>query len=190
MAKIMTVLGPIEPAELGFTLPHEHVLVDFGGAQTAGSDRYDCDDVIEKMTPLLTEVYKLGARGFVDCSPMYLARDVEILCTLARKTGLNIITNTGQYKEPFLPRRTFEISAEELAGAVVEALQAWVQPSKGAAATGLGIAVPGLVDRNEGRVLCAPNLKGLDDFAVGAALQEATGLPVALDNDANAAGLA
>jgi len=81
-------------------------------------------------------------------------------------------------------------SAEELAGAVVEALQAWVQPSKGAAATGLGIAVPGLVDRNEGRVLCAPNLKVLNDFAVGAALQEATGLPVALDNDANAAGLA
>jgi predicted metal-dependent phosphotriesterase family hydrolase len=29
---IVRVLGPIDLARLGFTLPHEHVMVDFGGA--------------------------------------------------------------------------------------------------------------------------------------------------------------
>ena len=45
---------------------------------------------------------------------MYLARDVEVLKTLSEETGLQILTNTGQYKEPFLPARTFEITSEEL----------------------------------------------------------------------------
>ena len=115
MATIMTVVGPIESDELGFTLPHEHVLVDFDGAETATPDRYDNDEVIEKMVPYLSEIYDLGVRGFVDCSPMYLARDVGILHSLSERTGLHIITNTGQYKEPFLPPTTFDLSADELA---------------------------------------------------------------------------
>jgi len=31
--KIMTVLGPIAPEQLGVTLPHEHAVVDFLGAE-------------------------------------------------------------------------------------------------------------------------------------------------------------
>ena len=115
MPVVMTVLGPIDSTELGFTLPHEHVLVDFGGAEIAGPDRYNSSEVVQKMEPYLTEIYKAGVRGFVDCSPMFLARDVAILRTLSERTGLHILTNTGQYKEPFLPRRTFELSAEGLA---------------------------------------------------------------------------
>jgi phosphotriesterase-related protein len=111
----MTVTGPVEPGELGFTLPHEHVLVDFGGADVAGPGRYDRGEVARTMRPYLEEVRQQGITGFVDCSPMYLARDVRILRTLAELTGLHIITNTGQYKEPFLPPRTFQITAEELA---------------------------------------------------------------------------
>jgi predicted metal-dependent phosphotriesterase family hydrolase len=115
MPTIMTVRGPIDSSDLGFTLPHEHVLVDFGGAQSASPDRYDRDDVVLKMLPNLNRIREAGVRGFVDCSPMYLARDVEVLSRLAEATGLHIITNTGQYKEPYLPPQTFELSAEELA---------------------------------------------------------------------------
>ena len=31
--RVMTVRGPIPPGEMGPTLPHEHVLVDFVGAK-------------------------------------------------------------------------------------------------------------------------------------------------------------
>jgi hypothetical protein len=39
--KIVTVRGPILPDKLGFTLPHEHILVDFIGADKVSPDRYD-----------------------------------------------------------------------------------------------------------------------------------------------------
>ena len=112
----MTVNGPIEDTDTGVILPHEHVIVDFGGAETASPDRYDADEVVALMTPYMQEIFDLGVRTFVDCSPMYLARDPMILKRISDATGMHIITNTGQYKEPFLPRRTFEITAEELAG--------------------------------------------------------------------------
>lgn len=81
-------------------------------------------------------------------------------------------------------------SPDELLAAVQSAIQPWLQPARGVGATALGVAVPGLVDRAAGRVLCAPNLMELDDFAIVGALQQATGLRVELDNDAHAAGLA
>jgi predicted metal-dependent phosphotriesterase family hydrolase len=42
---IYTVRGPVTGSELGFTLPHEHIMVDFGGAATAGKHRYDSGNV-------------------------------------------------------------------------------------------------------------------------------------------------
>jgi phosphotriesterase-related protein len=115
MGRIMTVRGEIDSSELGLTLPHEHVLVDFGGAETAGQHRYDADEVVAVMRPYLAELKDEGVTGFVDCSPMYLARDPRVLLRLSEATGLHILTNTGQYKEPFLPAETFILSPEKLA---------------------------------------------------------------------------
>ena len=39
--RIETVIGPINPAWLGLTLMHEHVLVDFIGATEVSASRYD-----------------------------------------------------------------------------------------------------------------------------------------------------
>ena len=118
--KIMTVRGPIEQSEMGLTLPHEHIIVDFAGAEHAGRHRYDPADVVRTMRPLLEEVRALGVRSFVECTPMYLARDVEIFRELSDLTGLQIVTNTGQYKEPFLPAKTFRLDAEALAAEWIE----------------------------------------------------------------------
>lgn len=112
---IMTVNGPIDPGDFGFVLPHEHVLVDFGGAATAGPHRYNRDEVVARMEPFLLDAYAEGVRGFVDCSPMYLARDVHVLRELSQRTGLHIVTNTGMYKEPFLPEYALSAPAEQLA---------------------------------------------------------------------------
>ncbi len=115
MARIMTVQGEIDAADLGFTLPHEHILVDFGGAETASADRYDREEVVRTMRPYVEEIAAAGVRSFVDCSPMYLARDVRVLRALSEQTGMQFITNTGQYKEPYLPEETFDITAQALA---------------------------------------------------------------------------
>ena len=46
MSTVHTVSGPIDSDTIGLTLPHEHVLVDFVGAEESGPDRYDRDDVV------------------------------------------------------------------------------------------------------------------------------------------------
>ena len=53
-----------------------------------------------------------------------------------------------------------------------------------------GITAPGPLDPERGVVLSPPNLRGWRDVPVAAQLREALGVPVFLENDANAAALA
>jgi glucokinase len=53
----------------------------------------------------------------------------------------------------------------------------------------VSVAVPGTVNVSEGLVMTAPNLKSLDDFALGPALSKELGRPVTIENDANAAAV-
>ena len=120
---VMTVLGPVIADEIGLTLPHEHILVDFISADEVKPGRYDSAEVRMIMLPYLEEIKDRGVQTFVECTPMYLARDPMILRALAEDTGLNILTNTGQYKEPHLPAETFEISAEALAESWIDEVE-------------------------------------------------------------------
>lgn len=117
-ASIMTVLGLISASELGKTLAHEHLMVDFIGADKTGPHRYDPDAVVERMRPFLQEVKERGFSGFVDCTPAYLARDPEVLRRLAELTGVHLLTNTGYYGaagDKYVPAHAFEESADQLA---------------------------------------------------------------------------
>ncbi len=55
------------------------------------------------------------------------------------------------------------------------------------AAVGLGVA--GKIDRAAGTVVFSPNLRALDGFPIARRLENAIGLPVILENDANVFGL-
>ena len=112
---VQTITGNVDVEDVGLTLPHEHILVDFIGADQSGSHRYERNEVVRCMRPSLDEIVALGVRTFVECTPMYLARDVHVLRALSKATSLRIVTNTGQYKEPFLPRETLEATPEKLA---------------------------------------------------------------------------
>ena len=59
--KILTVRGPINPDELGATLPHEHVMVDFIGADKTGPQRYDPDEVYNRFYGMYTDVSGPGS---------------------------------------------------------------------------------------------------------------------------------
>ena len=94
---VMTVLGPIVSGEMGTTLSHEHVLVDFIGAEKVDRDRYDADEVFKIALPHLSRVRKQGVRTLVECTPSYLGRDPALLRRLAEASGLHLLTNTGYY---------------------------------------------------------------------------------------------
>src|SRR5688500_1922553 len=89
-ATVQTVLGPVAAADLGLALVHEHVLVDFIGADRVRADRYRADDVFRVALPFLSEAKRLGLRTLVDCTPAYLGRDPVLLRRLAESTGVHI----------------------------------------------------------------------------------------------------
>jgi phosphotriesterase-related protein len=129
--KVMTVLGPISPGLLGSALSHEHVLVDFIGADRISRTRYDANEAYDVALPYLQRVKALGCRGFVECTPAYLGRDPRLLERLAKATGLHILTNTGYYgaaKDQFVPRHAYEESADLLANRWVKE---WVDGIEG-----------------------------------------------------------
>src|SRR3989475_8913292 len=67
----VTVLGPIAPERLGRTLIHEHVMVDFIGADAMRPGRYDPEEVSLKALPHLRQVKSAGCDTLVDCTPAY-----------------------------------------------------------------------------------------------------------------------
>lgn len=94
---IMTVNGREHPGKMGMTLTHEHILVDFIGADSTGYFRWNRDSVVKKAIPFLLDARNHGVRTLIDCTPAYLGRDPVVLKELSRKTGISIITNTGYY---------------------------------------------------------------------------------------------
>ena len=116
---INTVRGPLPSEKLGITLMHEHVLVDFVGADKVSRDRYDPEEVFSVALPFMKELYALGCRTMVECTPAYLGRDPALLRRLSKATGLNIVTNTGYYgaaNDKFIPQHAFHETPEQLAG--------------------------------------------------------------------------
>jgi phosphotriesterase-related protein len=114
----MSVTGQIFASQLGMTLPHEHVMVDFIGAAEAGPHRYDRDEVFAAVLPHLQKIRDLGCRSLIECTPAYLARDPQLLARLSRASGVQILTNTGYYgarDDQHLPPHAFTESAAQLA---------------------------------------------------------------------------
>ncbi|MDO8966197.1 phosphotriesterase [Algoriphagus sp.] len=112
-----TVTGPISVDSLGLTLIHEHMLVDFIGADSINSDRWHRDSVVSKVLPYLLAVKKHGVKTILDCTPSFLAKDPLLLKELSEKSGIQILTNTGYYGAvggKYLPEHAYSESAEEL----------------------------------------------------------------------------
>lgn len=117
-SKIITVTGEIPASAVGKTLHHEHLLVDFIGADSTGYHRWNRDSVIEKVLPYLLDIKALGYKTLVECTPAYIGRDPLLLKILSEKSGIQIITNTGYYSAvggKFIPKHGFEETAQQLA---------------------------------------------------------------------------
>lgn len=115
---IETVTGPLGADQLGLTLMHEHVLVDFVGADQVSPSRYDRDEAFSVALPHLQHAHALGCRTLVECTPAYLGRDPLLLKRLSEASGVRLVTNTGYYgaaKDKHLPAHAFSERDEELA---------------------------------------------------------------------------
>ncbi len=94
------------------------MLVDFIGADSVNSDRWNRDSVVRKVLPYLLAVKKHGVKTILDCTPSFLAKDPLLLKELSEKSGIRILTNTGYYGAvggKYLPAHAYTESAEQLA---------------------------------------------------------------------------
>src|SRR2546425_1007032 len=99
--RVMTVLGPVAPEELGVTMMHEHILIQL---RTLDGILNDVDLAIDE----LRHYREAGGRTLVDVTSIGLGRDVAALVRTARETGLYVIAPTGYYTEPYYPRFVYE----------------------------------------------------------------------------------
>jgi len=129
---IMTVLGPIPASAMGITLSHEHILVDFIGADSTAYHRWEKQEVVNKVSPYLEEIQEYQVSTLMECTPAYLGRDPLLLKTLSKNTGMHLVTNTGYYgahDNLFIPTKFYELTAEELSSIWVDEFENGIEGS-------------------------------------------------------------
>ena len=102
MTTINSVLGPLDTADLGFTLSHEHVIVTSAGIQYVYPEFIDRAGSIERGIADLRTAYSEGLRTIIDVSTIDLGRDIRLLEQVSRESGVNIICATGTWRD--IPR--------------------------------------------------------------------------------------
>jgi predicted metal-dependent phosphotriesterase family hydrolase len=124
---VQTVLGAIDPADLGFTLPHEHTAI----ALWHVPNRWDyweltADEPV--ITAELARFSEAGGSGLVDLTVPGVGRDPAWLVRLAHASGLHLVIGCGWYRDAYYPaearidRRTVDSLADELVREIEEGI--------------------------------------------------------------------
>ena len=98
MPQVHTARGPVDTAELGVTLMHEHIFVltpdvQQNYPQEWGSEQDRIDDAVRR----LDEVASLGVTTIVDPTVVGLGRYIPRIAKVAERVDLNIVVATGLY---------------------------------------------------------------------------------------------
>jgi predicted metal-dependent phosphotriesterase family hydrolase len=99
---VQTVLGPIDPADLGFTLPHEHTQI----ALWHIPNRWDYWQLTRDEPVILAELARYRAAGggsLADLTLPGVGRDPMWLAGLARASGLHLVMGGGWYRSAYYP---------------------------------------------------------------------------------------
>ena len=144
--KVLTVLGPIEPAKVGITTTHEHLLIDFSvvftepkeasgrklmdekvALENLGWVRYNWTSNRDNLQLLNEDVatweaqqyFNAGGSTIVDVTSVGLARDPQALARIARATGLNIVMGAGNYVHMTHAPELDDLTVEQIAGQII-----------------------------------------------------------------------
>jgi phosphotriesterase-related protein len=156
MGRARSVLGEVDPAELGVTLMHEHLLFDFRAAHSPPVDATpgglaaapvrigilgelsqdpfaSLDNCVQRDVGVAAEEVSAfrwaGGQTVVDLSTVETGRDPRALQTLARQTGLTVIMGAGHYIARFHDPRMGQRPQRELTDEIVRDLEVGVDDS-------------------------------------------------------------
>ena len=156
--KAQTVLGLVDPDDLGISLPHEHLIMDHVSANFVEPE--DSNDAImarksvcletlhwihhhhtqnidnmqlldEKEAIEEARIFKeVGGGTIVDVTNFGISRDAKALTRISRATGLHIIMGTGYYLAPCHPADMQAKSEDEIVGEIVKDINEGVDDTK------------------------------------------------------------
>jgi 5-phospho-D-xylono-1,4-lactonase len=123
MGRIRTVLGDIEPAALGVTYMHEHVITNPPPSVT---DRDLAMASIAAATREVSHFHLAGGCGLVEMTPREYGRDPLALREVSATTGVHIVCTTGWLKDkfcrPWVEERTVDDLADEMIREITEGI--------------------------------------------------------------------
>lgn len=119
LIEIRTVLGRKKISKDTVTLSHEHICCYSETLNMMSKHYLNKVELVEKSVAILTalkEKHNLGL--LLDCTPLNIGRDVEVLKSISEISGVDIVCSTGFYyqEDPILNC----MSAETLSDFVVE----------------------------------------------------------------------
>jgi len=95
---VRTVLGDIRIEDMGFTLPHEHLLVH--AADPSSPDFTDqFTDSVDKVVEMLSEFRNDGGCCVVETTPENRGRDAEGLYAASQQSQVHILACTGYFRK-------------------------------------------------------------------------------------------
>lgn len=145
---IQTVLGPIRPEELGFTLTHEHFFCGSAAANLAdpvnpadrplahmpvspeirqwveynwdaNADNLLLDDIETAVSEGL--IYKrAGGSGFIDVTPANIGRNPRRLVEVSKRTGLHVVMGCGFYTQLTHPPEVAGMTRQQIAQIIID----------------------------------------------------------------------
>jgi phosphotriesterase-related protein len=102
--QVQTVRGPVDTADLGTTLMHEHIFVLTADVQQNYPEEWGSeDDRVADAVRRLTELAGRGVRTIVDPTVIGLGRYIPRIQRIAEQVDLNIVVATGCYTYDDVP---------------------------------------------------------------------------------------
>ncbi len=123
MAHVQTVLGPVDPSALGFTLPHEHTAISLWEIP-ARWDYWQLTRDEEIVPAELARFRAAGGTALADLTLPGVGRDPAWLVRMAAASSLHVVMGCGWYRHAYYPtealidRRSVDDLADELVGEV------------------------------------------------------------------------
>ncbi len=97
MTTVNIIRGPVDSAELGRTLSHEHLTNGMGGMERIPG-LYDEDDAVEANVEALKRVGAAGVATVIDLTSVDLGRQISLFHRVAEQSEVNVVCATGVYR--------------------------------------------------------------------------------------------
>lgn len=124
--EVITVRGVIDPADMGITQTHEHLVLDamdhYGGYGFVIDDEELVADELQAFT-------EAGGRTICDVTPDEIGRNPAALARISAAAGVHVVMGAGWYREFGYPAEVEQCTSNELADILVRDIEVGVGDS-------------------------------------------------------------